>query len=132
MKIVFASTPGQEKRIVELIRYFYSDVMPLYFNDSEIQRCREEKVLQITREHFETFSTLRDAFRVITSLQTLISILEKGCFSERYCTLYWKNVSILSDFGFNFPFDFKEFEESAPVSHDYISIYSKAANSILF
>ncbi|CAM3645550.1 YhcU family protein [Mesobacillus zeae] len=131
MKIVFASTPGQEKRICELIRYFYSEVLPMYFTDEDITEFEKHQVLHTNREHFENFSTLRDAFRVITSLQTLISILEEGSFSDRYCNIYWKNVKILSDFGLYFPFEYNQFFDVEPIQQDYISIYSKAGNSIL-
>lgn len=132
LKIVFASTPGQVEKIEELVQYFYSNVLPLYFTDEDIMEFEKYKVLRTTKEQFENFDTLGDAFRVITSLQTIISILESRNLSERYSPLFHKNAKILSEFGIYFPFQFKQFHQELPEQQvDYISMYSKAANSLL-
>jgi hypothetical protein len=131
LKIVFASTPGQEEKVEELARYFYSEVLPRYFKDEEIMEFENLKVLHTTKDHFENFSTLGDAYRVIASLQTIISILESPKISEKYHSLFRKNVRTLTEFGLYFPFQFHQFLNVRHDNEDYISIYSKAANSIL-
>ncbi|PLR97856.1 YhcU family protein [Bacillus sp. T33-2] len=131
MKVVFASTPGQEAKIRELTRYFYSDVFPVFFNDQDIAEFEQLMVLHTTREHFDSFNTLGEAFRVITSLQTLISILESGKISEQYETVFKKNVCTLKSYGIYFPFTFRQFLQAKTAHHPYLSVYSKAANSLL-
>lgn len=131
MKIVFASTPGQEEKVEELARYFYSEILPRYFNDEDIMEFEKLKVLHTTKDHFENFSTLGDAYRVIASLQTLISILESPKITEKYLHIFRKNARTLTDFGIYFPFQFHQFLNARKDIEDYISIYSKAANSIL-
>jgi hypothetical protein len=131
LKIVFASTPGQEEKVEELAQYFYSEVLPIYFTDGDIREFERLEVLHTARHHYENFSTLGDAFRVITSLQTLISILESRKVSERYRTVFQKNADILREFGIYFPFQFQHFLDARSTKEDYISIYTKAANSIL-
>ena len=131
LKIVFASTPGQEEKVEELVRYFYSAVLPLYFTDKDISEFEKLKVLYTSKDHFENFSTLGDAFRVITSLQTIISILETKKLSNEYLSIFQKNVQILREFGIYFPFQYKQFLDASTVQDDYISIYTKAANQLL-
>jgi hypothetical protein len=131
LKIVFASTQGQEDKVEELARHFYCEVLPLYFTDEDIREFERLEVLHTTRDHFENFSTLGDAFRVITSLQTMISILESRKVSERYRTVFQKNADTLREFGIYFPFQFQHFLDARSTKEDYISIYTKAANSIL-
>ncbi len=132
MKIVFASTPGQEKKVEELAQYFYSEILPLYFNDEDILKFEELKVLHTSREDFDNFSTLGEAFRVITSLQTVISILETKKNPERYKPVFQKNAETLREYGINFPFDYNQFLEAKRNNpHNQISIFTRAANSIL-
>ncbi|WP_079507788.1 YhcU family protein [Mesobacillus jeotgali] len=131
MKIVYASTPGQEEKIVELANYFYTDIFPLYFTDEDIQEFERLEVLHTRPEQFERFSTLGDAFQVITSMQTLISILESGHIPGKYQAMFRKNVQILTDYGICFPFNYNQFSDSEHVHLDYISTYSKAANRLL-
>lgn len=131
MKIVFASTPGQVEKVEELARYFYTSILPLYFTDEDIKEFEKHKVLFTTKEQVENFNTLGDAFRVITSLQTIISILESQDLSDKYSPVFEKNAQTLRDFEIYFPFQFTEFMEALRVENDYISIYSKAANHYL-
>ncbi|WP_404331091.1 DUF5365 family protein [Mesobacillus maritimus] len=131
MKIVFASTPGQLEKVEELAQYFYSSILPLYFADEDIKEFEKHKVLFTTKEQLENFNTLGDAFRVITSLQTIISILESQDLSDKYSPVFEKNAKTLREFEIYFPFQFSEFVEALRVDNDYISIYSKAANHYL-
>ncbi|MDQ0198044.1 YhcU family protein [Neobacillus ginsengisoli] len=131
MKIVFASTPSQEEEINGLVRYIYSNVFPLYFTDDEISEFEEFKVLHTSVKHFEDFSTLKDAFQVMASLQTLISILESSTLHDHYSSLYDKNVSNLQEFGLFFPFEFDQFVEAKSLKNSMFSVYIKAANELL-
>jgi hypothetical protein len=131
LKIVFASTPGQEEKILELARYFYTDIFPIYFSDEDIQEFEMLNVLHTRPEQFERFSTLGDAFQVITSMQTLISILESGHIPEKYQGMFRRNVQTLTDYGICFPFNYNQFSDSKHVHLEYISAYSKPANRLL-
>ncbi|MBM4764086.1 YhcU family protein [Bacillus sp. B15-48] len=132
MKIVFASTPDQMEKVEELAQYFYSEVLPLYFSDEDILEFEKHKVLHTTKDQYENFNTLGEAFRVITSLQTIISILESHSLLEDYDEIFQKNAKTLKDFGLYFPFEFQQFLKVRQENVDnYISVYSKAANSYL-
>ena len=127
MKIVFASTPSQEEEINELVRYIYSNIFPLYFSDEEICKFEQLGILHPT----EDFSTLKDAFQVMTCIQTLISILESSPLDEQYAALYNKNVDTLEEFGLSFPFDFEQFLSVKGMRHSMLSIYTKADNELI-
>lgn len=131
MKIVFASTPSQEEEINGLVRYIYSIVFPLYFTDDEISEFEDLKVLHTSVQHFEDFSTLKDAFQVMASMQTIISILESAVLHDQYSSLFEKNVSNLQEFGLFFPFDFDQFVEAKNMKNSMFSVYTKAANELL-
>lgn len=131
MKIVFASTPGQEEKIMELASYFYTDVFPLYFSDEDIAEFERLDVLHTRPDLMEKFSTLGDAFHVITSMQTLISILESGHIPEKYQNMFRRNVQTLTDYGICFPFNYNQFSDSKHVHLEYISMYAKPVNQLL-
>jgi len=127
VKIVFASTPSQEEEINELVRYVYSNIFPLYFSDEEISQFEELKVLDTSLD----FNTLKDAFQVMTSIQTVISILESSPLDEQYEMVFNKNVATLKEFGLFFPFDFEQFMEGKSLKSSMLSIYSKADNELI-
>ncbi|MBS4212285.1 YhcU family protein [Neobacillus rhizophilus] len=131
MKIVFASTPSQEEKICELVGYIYSNIFPLYFTDEEINRFEKLKILHTSKQHFEEFSTLKDAFQVMASIQTLISILESHQLDDQYEAIFNKNVANLHDFGLFFPFEFEQFAEAKSMKNTVLSIYTKADNQLL-
>lgn len=131
VKVVFASTPDQEEKIQDLIRAFYRDIFPLYYSDHDIKEFERLQVLHTTTRHFEYFGTLKEAYQVITSLQTLISILEKAEPQTKYKMLFQNNAAILKEFGIFFPFEFEQFIEAKNVKNELFSIYSKAANELL-
>ncbi|MBL4954300.1 YhcU family protein [Neobacillus sp. OS1-32] len=131
MKIVWASTPSQEQEICELVRYLYSNVFPQYFSDHEIKRFEKLKVLYTSQKKFEEIGTLKDAFEVMTSIQTVISILELPYLDKRYSALFNKNAATLNDFGLYFPFEFEQFETVKNINKMTLSIYSKADNELL-
>lgn len=127
MKIVFASTPSQGEEINGLVRYIYSNIFPLYFTDEEICKFERLKVLHTS----DDFNTLKDAFQVMTCIQTLISILEATQPDEQYASLFNKNVETLKEFGLFFPFKYEQFEEAKCIRTSMLSIYSKADNELL-
>lgn len=127
MKIVFASTPSQAEEINGLVRYIYSNIFPRYFTDEEICQFEQLKVLHPSEE----FDTLKDAFQVMTSIQTLISILEFSQFDEQYSIIFNKNVKSLQEFGLFFPFEYEHFTEGKITKTTMLSIYSNADNELL-
>ncbi|MCM3567961.1 YhcU family protein [Neobacillus mesonae] len=131
MKIVFASTPSQEEEICELVRYIYSNIFPLYFTDNEISQFEKLKVLNTSKKQFEEIGTLKDAFQVMTSIQTIISILESPQLNEEYAEVFNKNAANLNDLGLFFPFEFEQFETAKNMKPVMLSIYSKADNELL-
>lgn len=131
MKIVFASTPGQEEEINELVRYIYTHIFPLYFDDEEIKEFERLKVLYTSHQYSDEYGTLKDAFQVMASLQTIISVLELPSLDEEYSTLFNKNAEILHKFGLFFPFSYDQFIEAKSMHKCLFSIYTKAANQIL-
>lgn len=131
MKVVFASTPSQEEKISELVRYIYTNVFPLYFTDEEINEFERLNILHSSVHHFEDINTLKDAFQVMASLQTLISILECTILDEQYAAIFNKNVLNLQEFGIFFPFEFEQFVEAKNFKNSVFSVYAKAANELL-
>ncbi|MBU8880118.1 YhcU family protein [Bacillus sp. FJAT-29790] len=131
MKVVFASTPDQEQKIKELIQNVYSNVFPLYFLDDDIKEFESLKVLHTTTRHFEYFGTLKEAYQVIVSLQTIIAILESRNIVARYEAIFDKNVRMLQELGLSFPFEFSHFYGGKMFKSEILSIYTKAANELL-
>jgi hypothetical protein len=131
VKVVYASTPEQVEKIQELIQIFYTDVFPLYFTDEEIIEFEQLNVLQLSESSFDYFGTLKDAYQVITSLQTLCHILEGSHFNHHYEPLFYKNVETLNEFGLSFPFRFENFSISKHLKAENLSVYSRADNQML-
>ena len=131
MKVVQASTPCQEEEIKNLIKQVYSEVFPIYFSDKEIQNYEKCNVLHMSTNHFERFSTLKDAYQVIASLQTLITILKNESTDNQYMEIFYKNVSTLVEYDFHFPFEYKHFLESKSRGNESLSMFTSAANEIL-
>lgn len=131
MKVVFASTPDQEEKIRELVQNFYTNIFPQYFSDKDIKGFERLQVLHTNTRHYEYFGTLKEAYRVITSLQTIISILEEREPQLKYQALYCKNVRILKEYGLFFPFNFDQFTEAKVDKNNVFSVYTKAANELL-
>jgi hypothetical protein len=131
VKVVYASTPEQEEKIQELIQRFYSDVFPLYFSDEEIRNFERLNVLSTSKESIEHFGTLKYAYLVITSLQTICHILEGSHFEHHYESVFNKNVDTLHEFGLSFPFRLENFHYIKNVNVNNLSIYTRADNQIL-
>ncbi|ALC92014.1 hypothetical protein AM500_21130 [Bacillus sp. FJAT-18017] len=127
MRIVFASTPGQEEEISGLIHYFYSGILPMYFTDKEILEFERLSVLHLESASYET---LKDAFYVMASLQTLIFILEAPVPGDYHRSLFQRNAENLRQYGLYFPFDYDSFLPGSKETDTYFSLYSPAANQL--
>ncbi len=130
VKVLLASTHEQEEKIQELIKYMYCTIFPDYFTDEEIMQFEEMQVLHTTTRNFEYFGTLKEAFQVISCLQTLISVAESESKEEVYEEMFYHNAQILQGFGLFFPLSFDQFREESNCKHN-LSVYSKAANQLL-
>ncbi|VXB21651.1 conserved hypothetical protein [Bacillus sp. 349Y] len=130
MKILIASTPEQEEKIQELIEYMYCTVFPDYFTDDEIRQMDDLKVLHTHVHEVEYVGMLKEAFQIISSLQTLIAIIETGSEEKVYREMFAHNAGIIRGFGISFPFSFDQFSEGHDCDN-HISLYAKPANQLL-
>jgi hypothetical protein len=133
VKIVIASTFVQEEIIQELIEEMYRDIFPMYFSDDEIRHFWNLQVLHLTDRHVQYFGTLKEAFQVIASLQTIVSILSvkaKRPLSEHYETIFNQNMQILQKFDLFFPFTFEQFTKHH-FSVEKLSMFTRADNELL-
>ncbi|MDX8362121.1 MULTISPECIES: DUF5365 family protein [Bacillaceae] len=131
MKVVYASTPEQEKQIEELIAYFYSDIFPSYFTDEEITEMEENNILSKVEMYKHYNGTVKEAIQIITSLQVIIHIIETIQYenvSEYHRTAFKKNISFLEKYSLSFPFQIDSF--SLPKTN-IISYYCKPNNQFL-
>ena len=131
MKVVQASTPCQEEEIKKLIKQVYSEVFPIYFSDKEIQTYEKYNVLYMSTNHLERFNTLKEAYQIIASLQTLITILKNKRFDDQYIEIFYKNVSTLVEYDLYFPFEYEHFSESKIRGNERLSMFTSVANEIL-
>jgi hypothetical protein len=129
VKIVFASTPDQEEKINELIKRFYRDIFPLYFSDKDIKKFEDRNVLN--NETAQLDGTLKEAYYLIASLQTLLSILESSQLTYAHQGLFEKNVETLNEYGFYFPFSYDQFIHARETKTSFFSTYTQAANQLL-
>ncbi|MCJ7840448.1 YhcU family protein [Lederbergia sp. NSJ-179] len=132
MKVIVASTEEQVNKLDELIRYIYQSAFPRYFTDYEIAQYMEWKVLHFPEEKEHPLYTLDVAFRAITSLEVIISILDLSPQNHdllKHQNLFNKNVDILTQSGLFFPFSYQNFLEKNSTKHsDACSIYAKPTN----
>lgn len=132
MKVLKATTNEQGEKMNELIQYIYQQIFPKHFHDSEIEHFKTLGVLETTKRCQEYTGIMRNSFQVITSLQTIIIILEsleKGHYHYQYEEMFTKNVSTLQQFDLCFPFSLHAFRDMRPGTD--ISIYTKAVNEYL-
>ncbi|MGD6965516.1 DUF5365 family protein [Rossellomorea vietnamensis] len=130
MKILLASTEEQEETIQELITYIYCTIFPRYFTDDEIEQFEQLEVLHTDTDYTRYNGTLKEAFQVISSLQTLISLIEADTTKSDYEEMYDHNLSILKSFNLFFPFDLHHFRDCFSYE-DKVSVYARPANQLL-
>ncbi|MEK4030988.1 DUF5365 family protein [Pseudobacillus sp. FSL P4-0506] len=112
MKVIIASTTEQEEKINELIWQLKEEVFPRFFEEEELRIMYEFGILELTDSHFKLFGTLQDAFQVISSLQTILSILETNdpaSLPSHYQEMFERNTAILEAFDISFPFFLSHF-----------------------
>lgn len=131
MKVVYAATPDQMSKINELIEYFYTNIFPNYFTDSEIVEFEQSRILDPHSNDFEAYNTLKESFKVISSLNTLIAILESHKADSKHEILFNKNVSVLNNCGLHFPFEFSQFTQRNQIVPEHISVYKRAINKLM-
>ncbi|WP_018664097.1 DUF5365 family protein [Heyndrickxia acidiproducens] len=129
MKVVFASTEDQIEKIEELVQYMYTEVFPKYFNDEQIVEYQASNVLSLSDSPYKQIGTLKEGYQIISSLQTIISILEaKEKKKQYYIELFEFNKYFLEQNGLHFPFSFSQFSIE---KNNGFSIFNKAANRLL-
>jgi hypothetical protein len=87
--------------------------------------------LQTSSHYLNDINTLNEGFQVMTSLQTIISILELPELDDRYSVKFNKNVLNLRKYELFFPFEFEQFIEAKNKKNSFFSVYKKAANELL-
>ncbi|MBB6283861.1 YhcU family protein [Geobacillus subterraneus] len=112
MKIMYAVTPEQENYMHYLLNYFYTDIFPYYFDDEQIHQFEELGILSLDHEHVTYNGTMKEAFQIISALQSLITVIEHigeqgEC--EQYEWLFARNQNILARHGIAFPFQARQF-----------------------
>ncbi|MRX71569.1 hypothetical protein GJU40_05185 [Bacillus lacus] len=132
MKIIIASTEEQERYIEELVNTMYNKVFPMYFSEELIAKLEELSVLRPSGSDSYLNSTLDQAFKIMSSLQTLICVLEHSNSIEEneYKKMFEKNKQTLEEFGYSFPLKMEHFLEEA-VSEEELHHYGKPANKWL-
>ncbi|KUP08069.1 hypothetical protein Q73_02910 [Bacillus coahuilensis m2-6] len=130
MKVLIASTEEQEAEILDLLDYMYEEIFPQFFSDVEIEKFRGEHFLHMSREELSYYGTRKEYFMILSSLQTIISIIEskqKEKQYEYYRNLFLQNVGILEENGITCPFELDHFL----IKNTDISRFGKAANVYL-
>ncbi|MED1202356.1 DUF5365 family protein [Heyndrickxia acidicola] len=134
MKILYASTDEQQQKIIELMEYMYTEIFPQFYSGEEIANFRDLNILCPSSCRFDYFSTLKGSYRVIASLQTIITILELRIFKKDavdYEVLFNRNRAILEEYDITFPFCYSQFEMSVRSLHSAFSMFKKPANELL-
>ncbi|WP_096155423.1 MULTISPECIES: DUF5365 family protein [Bacillus] len=137
MKVVLAATPEQEEHIGELIQHLVTNVLPYYITDEEIESYPLFFFPELHNDLEKMFplynGTIKDALAIISSLQTIIILLETvqtEPIEHKHREIFTKNVVLLKEYGFTFPFSMDQFsqEERKQV---FFSRYAKATNEYL-
>lgn len=132
MKIVAASTEEQEKHIEELIQQMYTEVFSIYLSNHQVKERYEITIPKLS-EASHYYGTLKEAFQIISSLQTLIALMEhlNGTKNiEKYKKMYERNVRTLEYYGLQFPLSFDELVKVTS-TEDLIPRHMKPANQWL-
>ena len=126
MKIVLGSTKEQEARIDQLLVYLRYSILPLYVTEEELASYDSMGLLQFDNQRNLYNGTLKEAFQVMTALQTVISIIEnekkfEADAYETYEHLFNFNAELLNYFGLFFPFHLQYFKsiESQFIEYNY-------------
>lgn len=128
VKIVSASTEEQEEHIQNLIETMFTVTFPKFFSDETIHSIAERTILKKSDLFYN--GTMEEALKIISSLQTLIVLLElkaAGKEQKHFQELFERNCKILRNFGICFPFSFDQFPTGGD-RKEKLSRYTKPAN----
>ncbi|OLN23773.1 hypothetical protein BTO30_02150 [Domibacillus antri] len=114
MTMIMSSTIEQEEKIKSLSTYMSQHVFPRYIDSLMGDRMEAEQLFHIDEEALQHVESLEDASRVITALNTIISILETAHISLSYEELFMESVDTLSSYHIVFPFPLSFFIERPP------------------
>jgi hypothetical protein len=131
LRVVYAATKEQEEYISSLVHYFYSDIFPRYFDDDEIMEFERLEVLSLQGESSTYNGTMKEAFQIISSLQSLITIIEcveSNGVCDEYRNLFERNIHLLRQYDIMFPFTIEQFSQKRAF---IFSIYSLPKNNWL-
>jgi len=117
MKIVLGSTKEQDKTIDQLLIKLRYSILPLYVSEEELSAYDSMGLLQFNSQRNLYNGTLKEAFQVMTALQTVISIIEneKKFDAEEYIKYEDKfnyNTELLNNYGLFFPFNLHYFKST--------------------
>ncbi|MBD1382291.1 DUF5365 family protein [Metabacillus arenae] len=129
MKIVVAATEEQERHIEELVEQMYTEIFPVYFSDEKIAEFDNLQILKPTTSDTYYNGTMTSAFKIMSSLQALIALLENAEDKDEkeYKEMFERNIDILQKYGYNFPLTLNHFFHPT-FQEEVISKYGKAAN----
>ncbi|OES43994.1 DUF5365 family protein [Domibacillus iocasae] len=111
MSMLMSSTIEQEEKIKSLCSYLSKQVFPRYIQEEFVE---VEKLFSIDGKTLEYVESLDDASRVITALNTIISILETSSISSGYEALFTESIHTLQSYQIAFPFPLSFFTEHKP------------------
>ncbi|GAA3895185.1 YhcU family protein [Anoxybacillus suryakundensis] len=127
MKSVYVATEEQKQYIHSLIEQFYTCIFPKYFTDDEIDTFQSLGILQFESSTYD--GTLKEAFTIISALQSLQAIIEFTSFhrhSADYEQLFQHNIEQLEQHGISFPLTLEHFLHQ---KDEYISMYIKPVHA---
>ncbi|GGJ73411.1 hypothetical protein GGR02_002398 [Anoxybacillus voinovskiensis] len=115
MKVVYAATREHEEYVERLIQHFYRYIFPKYFDDEQIRKFEQLNILSISPDYYN--GTMREAFQMISSLQSLLTVIEcieTNGLNEEYRHVFERNVRLLEQHGVAFPFTIEQFQQKRP------------------
>ncbi len=127
LKTVYVATEEQKQYIHSLIEQFYTCIFPKYFTDDEIDTFQSLGILQFESSTYD--GTLKEAFTIISALQSLQAIIEFTSFhrhSADYEQLFQHNIEQLEQHGISFPLTLEHFLHK---KDEYISMYIKTVHA---
>lgn len=111
MSMLMSSTIEQEEKMKSLCNYLSRHVFPRYLQKELVDLFEAEKLFSLHDQSFEYVESLHDASKVITALNTIISILETPSISTHYEDLFTESIHILQSYQIAFPFQLSFFLE---------------------
>ncbi|WP_042349921.1 DUF5365 family protein [Bacillus massiliigorillae] len=133
MKIVFSSTDEQEQEIETILFNLRSTILPSYILSQDLDKYNEMGLLQFSNYSNKYNGTLREAYQLMTALQTVATIIDyvsKSVECQQYEDLFNRNAQIINNFGLFFPFTLQCFRNRIP-ANGYVFTFAEAENQII-